>query len=631
VATVADFQNQSIAWANDLVNQGKALTEAAQQAIQGIDSGTTDYSIPLAQAFKEPDKITRPTLHSVAFEAPTEPVKPGDYQHVSPIVVGATPIFDIAAPTLTMPSRPSEIGTFDVTAPVIDIDARFPTPPAALENPMFQAPTLGTYETPDKPNIVLPSFDALAPDGEPVALGDLSSRFVASAREQMPQLMDAVEAKLDGFVNKYDPNFQVQRAKLEDQLSKFLDGGTGFKPEVENAIHERSRDKISAEYLRNIAAVDADGARRGFTIPSGAMNAARLQLRVNAGDNLARSAIDIATKQAELEQANLQFAVTASSQIRTSMLQIAVSQQANMITVMSAAIDFANDAVGFMVQGYNAALEGFKYKLNVYQVKATVFETQLRGALAGIEVYKAEIDALQALTNVDRSKVELYAAQLGGLQTLANVYKTQVDATVAKADLEKIKLDIYRTQAEVFSVQTQAKNAEWGAYSAAIQGEQAKLGVYESQARVFQTKIDGYQAQIQSETAKLDASIRQNEALTRNYEAETRTFAAIVQARSELARNDLANQSLAVQAYQVEAAAAVAEAQSRASYYASVNQVGIEQARLFTQQSIERGKMKLEKTKAIADSTIGLGRTIEGAAGAAMSGVVSLAASTKSE
>lgn len=628
MATPEQLQSQSISWANDLVTQSKALNEAAQQAIQAIDTGSIDYSIPLAQAFKEPDRITRPELHSVAIETPDEPQRPGDFQEVSPLDVGAMPIFTAVAPTLTMPSTPAGIGSFNIVAPEINIEAKFPTPPAALDNPNFQAPALGTYAAPVKPDIVLPTFDDVAPDDDIPALGDVSAAFVSAYREQAPAMMTAVESKLDGFMSKYNPQYHSQLAKIEGQLSKYLDGGSALKPAIENAYYERSRDKLSSEYLRNLNAADADAARRGFTLPPGALNAARLQLRRDAGDNLARSAIEIATSQAQMEQQNLQFAITTSSQMRTSFLQIGLGHQSAMIQTLTIAVQMAQETADLMVQGYNSALEGFKLRLNVYQAKAAVFETLLRAAQTGIEIYRAEIEALQALTNVDRAKVELYTSQLQGLQTLANVYKTQVDATVAKADLEKIKLDVYRTQAEVYSTQVQAKNAEWGAYTAQIQGEQAKLSVFETQARAYQTQLGGYSAQIQAKTAELDATIRRNEAITRQYEAETRTFASVVQARGEVARNDLANQSLAVQAFQVEAAAAVAEAQSRASYYQSVNQVGIEQARLFTQQSLEKGKMKLEQTKAIADSTISLGRTIEGAAGAAMSGVVSLAATT---
>ncbi|QYG04007.1 hypothetical protein [Massilia sp. NP310] len=628
MATPDQLQSQSIAWASNLVDRAQALTDSAQEAINNIDSGKIDYSIPLAQAFKEPDQIESPELHSVAFEIPAEPVKPGDIQQISPLVIGDLPTFGVVAPTLTLPSRPAELGAFTTAPPQLNIDAKFPTPPAALESPNFEAPTIGSYAMPVRPDISLPTFDEVAPSGDLPVLGDVSSKFVATYREQAPAMMSAIESKMDSFVAKYNPQYHAQLSMIEGQLAKYFSGGTALKPEVENAIYERSRDKISSEYLRNIAAVDADGARRGFTIPTVAMNAARLQLRVNAGDNLARSSIEIATDQAQREQANLQFAVTASSQMRTTMLQAALTKESNMIQVNSAAIDMSRIAVDMIIEGYNAELEGFKFRLGRYQAIASVLETKLRMALAGVEVYKADIDALEALTNVDRAKVEIYTAQLEGLQTQANVYKTQVDAVVAKADLEKLKLEIFQTEAQVYATQAQAKNAEWSGYSAAIQGEQAKIAIFDSQARAYQTELAGFQAKIDAQTAQLDAEIRRNEAISQQYAADISAFTSIVSARGEVARNDLANQSLAVQAFQVKAAAAVAEAQSRASYYTSVNQVGIEQARLFTQQSLDRGRLMLEKTKAIAEGTTSLGRTVEGAASAAMSGVVSLAATT---
>lgn len=627
--SIDTLQSTALGYAQGFVTDAKAALTDAATAIQNIDTGAVDYAIPLAQAFKEPDKISRPVLHSVKFDLPTEPALPDSLRELSDLTFDPIPVFNAVAPELELPSRPSEIGAFNGVAPQIVLDTVFPELPAALSNFDFAPPVIPERSAPVRPEFAIPDFEAPAPEGGVGSLGDLSAKFLTSYREAAPEMMSVIEQRMDAMLTKYNPRYFTQLEQIEAQLAKYMAGGTGFKASIENQFQERARDKINAEYQRALALSETDSAKRGFSIPPGALMSARQALRKDAGDNISRAAVEMSIKQAEIEQANLQFAVTQSSQLRTQMLANSIQHEQAMITVNGQAIEAAKDITQFIIDAFNSEVKRVELDIQVFQARVALFEQLMKRSQLAVDIYRAEISALEGLATVDNLKIAVYNSRINGLQALAGLFKTQVDAVVSKAELQKIKVDLFRAEVETYSARVSAKNSEYQAYSAALAGEEAKFKIYETQAGVFSQRISGYRATIESKTAQLSAQVQRNDAIIKQYQAQVGAFSTVVGARAEVARNDLDNQRLNVVAYQAEASAAVAEAQSRASYYASVNQVGIEQARLFTQQSLDRAKLKLTKTTSIAGAVQTLGATYQSAASSAMAGTLTFAGATE--
>ncbi|MCU9611831.1 hypothetical protein OEK97_28405, partial [Escherichia coli] len=79
----------------------------------------------------------------------------------------------------------------------------------------------------------------------------------------------------------------------------------------------------------------SDMAARGFTLPTGALTSALQQARQAGADNNAQAARDIVVLQAELEQKNLQFAITTSAGLRTMIVNASAAYMQHVVSIFS--------------------------------------------------------------------------------------------------------------------------------------------------------------------------------------------------------------------------------------------------------------------------------------------------------
>jgi hypothetical protein len=610
------------------------LTAKAESAMGDAIAlaGAVGYSIPNYAIATMPTlpaasiDTTLPTLMDATMEVPPEPGAAMVFQDIPAINAGVAPTMTATLPTITLPTDPSQLATFTGTAPAINTSFVFPDPPSELMNPTFTAPTLPDRVAPDAPQILLPSFTAVAPVDSTVAPTNLDTVFGNSYASAAPGMQAAISGYVDSMLAKYNPQYATQMAAIEAQLTKYLQGGTGLNAAAENAIYERSKGKANAEALRVRDQAINDAAARGFTLPNGALLSAIQQARQGGADNNARAAAEIVAMQAEMEQKNLQFAVTTSANLRTTILNAALSYMQNLTTINGQALDYAKTVLNAIVETYNTAVKAFTVKLDAYRADAQVYETRLKAAMSSVELYKAEIDALQALTTVDHAKIEIYRARIDTLNSLANVYRSQIDAVQGRAGLEKLKLEMFQTQVQTYSAQVQAKNAEWQGYTAAINGQTAKVQIFDSQVRAYSAQISGYQALISAQAETIRAAATTNQARATQYQAQLSGFGTLVQARGEVARTKLENQRQVIVAYQAKVQAQIGNAQVQQGYYKAVAEVAIAQA---------DGKIKaqlggIESQRAFGETIARLGtanaNVFSGLASSSMAGMNTLTA-----
>lgn len=412
------------------------------------------------------------------------------------------------SPVLSMPDQPGSVPRFDENAPELELDIQFPVLPELLSQPVDIAPIVESREAPIAPQVILPAFDGVAPGSDLSAPENLDAKYLAAYRESAPIFFSVIDEKVDAYLSKINPQFHAQLQAIEDKLSSYLQGGTALAPAVENAIHERTKDKINAEYRRTRDAAYSDAARRGLTLPDGALFSAIRQARQAGADNLARSAIDIAIKQAELEQANMQFAITTSNGLRATALQSSIAYHQNLISINAQALQAAQAVLSSMVEGFNLAVKLYATRLDAYKADAQVYEVRLRAVMAHIEKYQAEIKALESLTQVDVAKVGAYRAKIEAMTALAGVYRTQVEALVSKANLQKLKLDAFGSRVEAYRATVQGNTAEWQGYVAAVNGEEAKAKVHAEQIQGFRSLVDMNAARASTYRTQVDAEIQ---------------------------------------------------------------------------------------------------------------------------
>lgn len=437
------------------------------------------------------------------------------------------------APMINMPVRPGSLRQFDRAAPTIDVNFDIPAPPNLLEK-IKDAPEIKDRIIPEMPQIDLPTFFAERPDAPADAPNNLNSEFSSAHNGAASSFIQALEGQLDARMEKINPEFNVQMALLEGKLHSFIvDQGTALRPEIENAIYERSKGKVSAEFRRARDGAFAEAAKRGLTLPDGAVFSAVRQARLAGADANARAAVEIAVKQAEMEQQNIQFAITTSNQLRATALQAATAYHQSLVSINGQAVDVAKMVVNNIIEMHSAAIKVYSVKLELYKADASVYETHIRAISARIDVYRAQISAVQSMVQVDVARIDAYKSSIDALQAISGVYRSQVDTLAAQASVEKLKIEAFGAEVEAYKAETQAKSSEWQGYAAAVNGEESKAKLYASQMDGFRATVDskraqmdGYKTQAEVQVAKLGAERLKIE----GYAAKVQAFVARTQA-----------------------------------------------------------------------------------------------------
>lgn len=579
MATAEELMQSAQEYANETLDQAQQALDSAESRINAVGYLQPNVELdPIEDALPLPELKPVPALSNVGFDLPNAPGTEPDFQDIGNIDTNGAPTLDAVVPTVVLPSKPAPVADFTATLPLINTDVEFPEPPDQLVNPLIEEPVIPDRAAPDKPVVVLPTFDSVAPVFSAVAPTDLRGEMERSYRGVSPEMVSMLDGQVDAMLVKYCPRYHSSMETLELKLAKFMEGGTGLQPDVEAAILERAKDRDLGEYRRVRDVAWNDAADRGFTLPNGALSSAINRARQAASDNIARANVEIVVKQAELEQQNIQFAISTSLSLRQSILSAMLSYHGNLIQINGQALDFAKTAVGLLVETFNTEVKAFSARLDAWKADAAVYETKLKGALALIDLYKAEIDALQALTQVDMAKVNVYRARLDSLQSLASVYRSRIDAVVAKASMEKLKLELFQTQVQAFSAQVQAKNSEWQGYTASLGGEEVKARIFGTQVQAYGAEVQGWNAKINAQSEAVRAAAMTNDARARQYEAAWRAYGVIVNARSEVARTQLEGDRQQLLAFQAETQAAVSYAQNAATRYKTVADVQVSYA-----------------------------------------------------
>lgn len=621
----------------DARSQAAALTAGAQAEMSNAGSQLSSiYNDGGLAVIDAVGQITLPELRDITFAVPPALTHltidssgaPGTAPQLSEVPdpmdgLSAMPNFNGVAPSISLPSKPGQVAAFTGTSPTVNTSFTIPTAPAGL-NLVPLEPTLGTYTIPTAPQLVIPVFSDTAPADQLPAQADYVGEFTSAYRDIAPTMSAILDSQLDTMLHKINPRYHGQMTAIEDQLDKYLAGGTGLNSAIENAIYERAKDKNNAEYSRTRDAVYADTAGRGFTMPSGALFSASQQARQAAADNNARASVEIAIKMAEMEQQNLQFAVTTSAALRNAVLSASLSYHGNLVQINGQALDYAKSVLTALVDVYDTALKVYTAKLDAYRTKAQVFSTRIQALSATMDLYRSEIAAMEAMVNVDRAKVDIYRARIDSMGALANTYRTQIEAVVSQATLEKAKVEIFGMQVQAYSAQVQGKSAEWQGYSAAVNGEEAKIKMYSEQANVYNIEVGAYKTKVEAKMSQVQAAAVRNRSIMDAYTGAYSAYASKMQAEQARVGAEGEFQRNLLTEYGQANSAAIAQASAEAERFRLVAQVAMEKGRLDHSVIQERARVRLGAAQGLAQTALGAANTYSSMASAALAGMNTL-------
>lgn len=604
-------------------------SSSARAALAAVSEGGVYQAIPVKiEAPIVLDPGTPPQYAGKRYDSKTFNKSLGGIRevgdpHIEP-TYGAAP--DIA--TFTQPSKPAGPNADETllqNAPTVTT-IPVPTAPDLLaEINGITKPDIISITIPDAPIYTAPEFTGTRPVFDVAMPTGLDATMRTQYQTISPIMRDAVTSQIDAFIDREFPNYRAGMAKIEDRLNTYLAGGSALSPEIENAIYARTLDKTNREGKRAADTAWKDAAKAGFTMPTAYLLAKKQDIDQLRRDNNARAAIDIAVKQAELEQHNLQFAVTQSANLRQLAITSALNYYSGLVQINGQALEYSRSIVDAIVKSFDIAARYSEVQTRIYEAEARIFEAKLRGAMAIFDAYNAKIRGLEAQANVNGAQVNAYRARLEAVQAEANVYRAEVDASLAKATIERAKVDIYQARVQAYAAQVNASTAAWQGYVAACNGESAKVSASAEAVRGWTAKVQAYAAEVSAKGVEIQAIAGANDARARAFSAEAGAFSAQVQAESSSVQAEINSFDATLRSYVAKANVILERSKAQIhSYEISLRQLEV-QSQLQFQYLQEANHMRIAKATGMAQIQQALSNTHGQSAQAALSGMNSLA------
>jgi hypothetical protein len=464
----------------------------------------------------------------------------------------------------------------------------------------------------------------------PTLPGDAPDDLDITLKEQYslisPVMLDAITTKVDAFIDGKFPGFTTGLAALETRLTTYLAGGTALTAEVQDAIFERAANKTDAEYRRLRYGVYAEGALAGHTIPS-----AILLSKVTAADKARRDANasvsrDLMIKIADMEQQNMQFAVTQSIALRSVMLTSAIQYYSGLVQINGQALEYARSVVEQIAKVYELAIRRSEIEARIYESEANIYDSKTKGALAVLQAYSEYVKGLEAVASLDVARATVYRAQLEAVQAQATAYKAYTDSLLAKASIERMRVDIYRSRIDAYAAQVSAWTARWNGYKAAVDGEAAGVAASAEAVRGYAATVQAYEARIRAQSSQIDGVARRNDGLVRNYEVAAQVYKTIVGAKADVSRAEVDSFGASIRGYEAEQSKVTEQNRALISQYESSIRALVAAADLQQKILMESHNLDIHRISTLAQLSTAAANNYTAVAQSALSGINSLAA-----
>lgn len=452
--------------------------------------------------------VTLPTMKDITFTPADAPAQNFGSLDVSDILI---PILTDQPPTLAFGTMPARDYGDAPTKPLIDLNLVVPAAP--------------TISLPDKPalmsisdipfdGVTLPTFDATEPTLNLVA----------------PALTPFVEPP--GYVS---PMLDALRADIMRAMS---DGDwTGLPGAIEQGLWDREREREAIAQAQALADLDKME-KTGFAIAPGVFVDARLKITLETNAKIVGLSREIMIKQAELHLANImkmrELGVTLEGKLMDLFNQVAAR-----------ALEAAKYTTQAQVEVYNAGVRAYAAQLEGFKARATVYEVQLRGALAVVEVFKARVDAEKAKAEINHSLVAAYKTEVEAAMAYVEIFKAQLQAVQIEAQLQKTKVEAYGEEVRAFTARVGAYTAQVEGYKTGVQAQAVGMDAYKS-------RVDAYRAQVGAGVEQMRARIEAFRGKISGYEAQVVGFKADLDGRLAVVKATEAWNSTRVEAFRAQ-------------------------------------------------------------------------------
>lgn len=504
-------------------------------------------------------EISIPELNAGVVPDPSIPGLPSDLN-----------IDTDAPPSLVLPER---------SAPEINIGVA-PTVPEAREIVLPTAPEIGDVPQPN----FLPVISVAAP-----ILRDFS--LLENRLFDIPEMEILEPASFSHVVGeKYtSPLLSALRTALNSRLN----GGTGLAPHVEQAIWDRARSREDVALDAEERQLIRDSESLGFRFPPGVTAARVVEARDKRRRALSELSINIAVKQAELEQRNLEITFSQIAALEAKFIDHTTELERLAFETAKAYADNA-------VQIYNGRLEKFKTLMLAYSTLSEVYKAAIQSQLADVEIYKSKILAEETKANINRALVEQYKAMVDAGLARVEVYKSIIEAKKAEAEIEQTKIAIAGERIKAYVAQTNAEIAKVDAFKAVLEGDATKAQIYKTSVDAYAAKVKArsevISARISAYSAELEAAKTRLSAYIQQQNVAVERFRAIVQ--GEIAKTDVAKARAEVATKINEANIKLYEA--KISYNEAVSNLALNASKVTAEMNLQAQLAKADSFKGAA-------------------------------
>ena len=496
----------------DRIKDINSIFNANESSLNSIVGKLTDFNFEIPVALFPPQQvvldftyepsavgIAPPSIIDFGSVTPYGDIEPPPSGGIEPITVPGIPGFNPSYTSLAIPPPPGAIAVPDPgVAPPAPIVLFPPRPPVTLPSDV----QLANIVIPIFPGIDMPEFDATFPEfgGAPPNTGLTWS----------------------------EPGYSA--GIIEDSIAQirvFLAGGSGINPAVENALMDRGRDREDRLVTQQEQQAIEEWATRGYTAPPGL-----LVQRIDAirDEGLIKKLglnRDIVIKVHQDEIENLRFAVQQGIAAEQLYVQLHLAAAQRLFEAQRLAVQWSVDL-------YNSFVTLFTARMQEVQIRAQVYETQVRAAISNIEVFKAQIDGEIAKGEINKSIVEVYKAQIAAQEFLVRVYESEVRATGVRVQVYGEEVNAYRATVEAYAAKVGAEKVRFDAYEAQVRGELGKASIVESEARAYQAEVQGIGVGVQAQAEAVRAQVAELTANVQVYEAQIREQIARAQVDGQI-------------------------------------------------------------------------------------------------
>ena len=486
------------AYANEAFESAMDFLDELQQAAGSVDIPTVSITwdplpdIPSMKIATAPDPVV---IEPVFPNAPADFV-PGP---IAPPSVDEPPVFNVPDPTVNFPNKPSPDDPGDVPeAPATDINFTYPDEPVIT---LPDAPVLEDILLPTAPTLSYPDFTATMPQD---TLGEPTFNFQFQEEEYDSELLAAIQAEL---------------------IDRIVNGGTGLPVNVEQAIWDRGRDREDQLLIKAVEGVRDEFAKRGHTLPPGEEYNKIADVHLETVSKLASFNREVTIKQAELEQANIQHAITETIKLESNLID-------NWNDIMQRKFAVAQYTQEASLNVFNARVALYNTRIQAYNIQATVFNILVSAEIAKIEAYKAELEGQRLITEINRTNVQIYSEQVAALQTQINLYTAQLEGVKTKLDAEKTKIDIYLGEMQGYTAKIAAISEEYKAYKIEVDAETSKVDLYSARVGAYSERIKAYAAEVDAVKSISDIQVAQERIRLDSYLGKLQAFSEEIRAES---------------------------------------------------------------------------------------------------